>query len=98
MTDKTTTKKLQIDGLTAKTLRAAIESFDEILIHDGDDVIAHVQPARVKLERLSSYFMHYPHAASECWGTCWRHDGHAEAEQAPAEADKTEVAAEPVAV
>lgn len=90
------TKKLQIEGLTAKALRAAIESADEILIHDGDTIIAQVTPARVTLKKQESFFRHYPHDASECLGTCWRHDGRAEAD-ASADA-KTEAVAELVMV
>lgn len=96
MTTKQT--RLQIGEVTPKAIQAALKKGEQIVVFDGGDPIALISGAAAELGRHKDFFVHYPHDPAECFGTCWRHNGSAEAEQIPAEADKTETAAEPVAV
>lgn len=84
-------KQIQISGPTLKAVRDALRSGDDVVIFDGDVPLGRLVPIDAELKRRKDFFTHYPHDASECFNTCWRHDGHA-ADDEPA----TEDTAEPV--
>lgn len=94
-----TTKQsqIQIGEVTPKLIAAAIKKGERLIVFDKGEPIALITGAAAELGRHKDFFAHYPHDAAECFNTCWRHNGQADAE--PAQADiETETAAEPVAV
>jgi antitoxin (DNA-binding transcriptional repressor) of toxin-antitoxin stability system len=76
--------QVQISEVTPELIRAAIKRGDRLMVFDGGEPIALITGAAAELGRRRDFFVHYPHEASECFGTCWRHDGRAEAEAVPA--------------
>lgn len=78
--------QIQVSEVTPKLIRAAIKRGERLMVFDGGEPIALITGAAAELGRRRDFFVHYPHDPSECYGTCWRHDGSAESEAAAAAA------------
>jgi len=76
----TNQRQIQISELTAKLVKESLKKGERIIVFDGGEPIALITGAAAELGRHKDLFVHYPHDAAECFNTCWRHDGHAEAE------------------
>lgn len=87
-----THRQVQVDEITPDLIREAVRGDERLIVFDGGEPIALITGSTAELGRRKDFFVHYPHEADECFGTCWRHDGHAEQEE---EADAV---GEPVAV
>jgi len=95
-----THRQVQVSEITPDLVRDAIRDDERLIVFDGGDPIALITGSAAELGRRKDFFKHYPHEADECFGTCWRHDGHAEQDEpGPDEAEPEPVAVpEPVPV
>jgi hypothetical protein len=84
-------KQVQLSSVTPKSIRDALKSGDDVVLFDGDTPLVRLVSIAAEMKQRQDYFKFYPHPATECFGTCWRHDGHeitaADAATAPAEAE-----------
>jgi antitoxin (DNA-binding transcriptional repressor) of toxin-antitoxin stability system len=87
--------KAQIGEVTPKLIQVAIKKGERLVVFDGGEPIALITGATAELGRHRDFFVHYPHDPSECFNTCWRHNGAAESEGAAPSAEAAPVA-EPV--
>lgn len=71
-------RQIQMAEITPKLVREALKKGERIIVFEGGEPVALVSGASAELARHRDFFVHYPHDASECFGTCWRHDGAAE--------------------
>ncbi len=78
-------KQVQITELTPKALLALIKKGENVVLFDGGEPVAQLLVSAAELARRKDFFKFYPHDPTECFGTCWRHDGKADAEQPAAE-------------
>lgn len=77
-----THRQVQADEITPDLVRDAIAHDERLIVFDGGEPIALVTGSTAELGRRRDFFVHYPHEADECFGTCWRHNGSAQAEEA----------------
>lgn len=85
-------KRIQIQAITPKVLREALKSSDgDIVIVDGEEPLLRLVSVAAEIRRRGDFFVQYPHDPAECFGTCWRHNGAAEAD-APADAKEPALA------
>jgi antitoxin (DNA-binding transcriptional repressor) of toxin-antitoxin stability system len=75
-------RQIQIAELTPKLVREALKKGERLVVFDAGEPIALISGAAAELQRHRDYFVHYPHDPSECFNTCWRHDGSAEQDPA----------------
>lgn len=54
-------------------LRKALDEGDEFALYVDGEPVARVVPLEQVVAKSENYFKHYPHDASECLYTCWRH-------------------------
>jgi antitoxin (DNA-binding transcriptional repressor) of toxin-antitoxin stability system len=84
--------------LTLAAVREALRNGDDIVLCDAGEPLVRLVSVAAEQKARKDFFTHYPHDPAECFNSCWRHDGSAEAEaQGLVGMAKDEVAAEPVA-
>lgn len=84
--------------LTLAVVREALRNGDELVLCDDGEPLVKLMSVAAEQKARKDFFTYYPHDPAECFNSCWRHDGSAEAEaQGLVEMVKGEVAAEPVA-
>jgi antitoxin (DNA-binding transcriptional repressor) of toxin-antitoxin stability system len=64
-------KRVQVKD--AAGLRKAVDDGAEFVLFNGDEPVARVTPIALALEKSKEWFQAFPHPASECLWTCWRH-------------------------
>jgi antitoxin (DNA-binding transcriptional repressor) of toxin-antitoxin stability system len=85
--------------LTLAVVREALRNGDELVLCDDGEPLVKLMSVAAEQKARKDFFTYYPHDPAECFNSCWRHNGSAEAEaQGLVEMAKDEVAAEPVAV
>lgn len=66
-------KQLQVSEATPKALRAALKEGVNVMLFDGGEPVGQLVFAAAELQRRKEFFQYYPHDASECFSSCWRH-------------------------
>lgn len=74
-------RQVQLAEMTAKNIRTIVAAGEDVMVFDGGEPVARLVVRGAELQRRKDYFTFYPHEAAECFGTCWRHDGSADAEK-----------------
>jgi hypothetical protein len=66
-------KSLLVSQLTPKVIREAAENLEEIVLFEDGEPLARILPLGIELKKNANRFLYYPHDATECLYTCWRH-------------------------